>query len=72
MQIHLDQSVKARLQANKGNWKDYATKSGVSYSWVCKFAQDLIPRPGFAMLQKLDAVLPALEEQAAEPNQAAA
>ena len=72
MSIPLNQSVKDRLQATKGRWKEFADLSGVSYSWICKFAQGHIPRPGYDQLQKLDAVLPELPAEQTDTTQASA
>ena len=68
MSTPLDQSIKDRLNANKGDWPTYATKTGVSYSWICKFARGKIPRPGFTPLQKLDGVLPRLAKPVTQPE----
>lgn len=45
------------LQRLKGDWKAIADASGVTYSWLCKFAQDKIPNPGVLTLHKLELAL---------------
>lgn len=48
-----DSQVKALLERRRGDWTEIAAGSGVSYSWLSKFANGHIPNPGFATLCKL-------------------
>lgn len=60
MSTNLDQSVLQLLKARKGEWQAVANASGVSYSWLSKFANGRIDNPGFATLMKLhDALISA-------------
>lgn len=54
---NLDQVVLQLLQARKGSWQAVAAASGVSYSWLSKFANGRIENPGFGTLMKLHEVL---------------
>ena len=45
--------LKALLVRRRGDWAEIAAGSGVSYSWLSKFANGHIPNPGFATLCKL-------------------
>jgi len=47
----------AELQRRKGDWEAIADDSGVSYSWLCKFAQDKIKNPGVRTLHGLEVAL---------------
>lgn len=49
--------VAEALQARKGDWKQIAEDSGVSYSWLTKFAQGRIQNPAYNAIVKLDKVL---------------
>ena len=69
MSTNLDQAVLDLLMAKKGDWQQIATSSGVSYSWLSKFANGHIPNPGFATLVKLHATL---VEAASKPEARAA
>lgn len=53
MSTNLDQLVLGLLEARRGDWQAVAEASGVSYSWLSKFANGHIPNPGFATLTKL-------------------
>lgn len=57
MSTNLDQQVLSLLNARKGDWQAVATASGVSYSWLSKFANGHIGNPGFTTLTKLHAAL---------------
>ena len=56
---NLDQVVLDLLQARKGDWQKVAEASGVSYSWLSKFANGHIENPGFGTLVKLHEYLAA-------------
>jgi transcriptional regulator with XRE-family HTH domain len=53
----LDTQLKASLDKRRGDWKQIADASGISYSWLSQFVRDKIPNPGYATLQKLAATL---------------
>ena len=54
---NFDQIVAKGLDARRGSWRDIAKQSGVSYSWLSKFANGRIPNPGYATLCKLHVAL---------------
>lgn len=41
------------LNARRGDWQAVASASGVSYSWLSKFANGHIDNPGLETLKKL-------------------
>lgn len=51
------ESLLVQLRERKGQWPSVAERTGVSYSWITKFAQGRIPNPGVATLRKLAAGL---------------
>lgn len=53
MSTNLDQEVLALLNTRKGEWQAVAAASGVSYSWLSKFANGHIENPGYQTLLKL-------------------
>ena len=57
MNTNLDQEVLALLKKRKGDWQTVAAASGVSYSWLSKFANGHIGNPGFDTLKKLHTAL---------------
>lgn len=57
MNTNLDHVVLTLLNARKGDWQKVAADSGVSYSWLSKFANGHIDNPGFGTLTKLHAAL---------------
>lgn len=63
----IDRDVLALLNSRRGEWKAVAEASGVSYSWLSKFANGHIGNPGLATLKKLQAALqtPALPAEKA-------
>lgn len=66
----IDDQVLALLLARKGEWNEIAEKSGVSYSWVSKFANGHIPGPKVDTLKKLRAWLLANPAPATAPASA--
>ena len=52
-------------QRHKGDWVALASESGVSYSWLTKFAQGHIPNAGIATLGKLHAAIERREQKRA-------
>jgi len=57
---HVDpEMLKAQLRQRRGDFQDLVDKSGMSYSWLSKFANDHIPNPGITSLKKLKAALEA-------------
>jgi transcriptional regulator with XRE-family HTH domain len=65
MNTNLDQEVLALLNARKGEWQAVAAASGVSYSWLSKFANGHIDNPGFQTLTKLRDSLTKASKEAA-------
>lgn len=62
----IDRDVLAMLEKRRGDWKAVAEASGVSYSWLSKFANGHIGNPGLTTLKKLQAALQSpAEKQAA-------
>lgn len=55
-QIDTD-ALKTRLIQRKGRWREISDRSGMSYSWLSKFAGDRIPNPGVRSLRKLESAL---------------
>lgn len=53
MDIDLDTKVREALIARRGDWQAIAAASGVSHSWLSKFANGHIPNPGYATLKRL-------------------
>lgn len=53
MTTPIDAAVKTGLAQRRGEWKALADASGVSYSWISKFANNKIPNPGIETLRKL-------------------
>lgn len=53
MTTDIDKTVLELLEARRGDWQALATASGISYSWLSKFANGHIDNPGFATLKKL-------------------
>lgn len=67
MSTSLDSEVLAALQSRKGDWQAVAEGSGVSYSWLSKFANGHIKNPGFSTLMKLrDYLKPARSKRTQE------
>lgn len=57
MHTPLDQDVRNRLLARRGEWPAIAESSGVSHSWISKFVRGQIPNPGYTTLTRLGACL---------------
>lgn len=57
MNTPLDQDVRSRLLARRGEWPAIAALSGVSHSWISKFVRGQIPNPGYTTLTRLGACL---------------
>lgn len=53
MHTQLDHAVLAALEAKRGQWREIAAATNVSYSWLSKFANGRIPNPGYATLLRL-------------------
>ena len=51
--VPLDEHVKELLEARRGEWQSVADGSGISYSWLSKFACDMIQNPGYRTLLRL-------------------
>ncbi len=49
----LDIEGRELLEKRRGDWKQIAEESKVSYSWISKFVNGHIPNPGFATLRDL-------------------
>jgi hypothetical protein len=47
------QFIRNSLEDSKGNWPQICEETGIDYSWLTKFAQGLIPNPGY---RKVDAL----------------
>jgi len=57
MKTSLDLRIREQLNAKRGNWRELAMQSGISYSWLSKFARGCIENPGLRTLERLDAAL---------------
>lgn len=57
MNLPLDQDIRNRLLARRGEWPVIAASSGVSHSWISKFVRGQIPNPGYTTLTRLGACL---------------
>lgn len=66
MDESLDTEVMKLLADRKGEWQAIAkdTASGVSYSWLSKFANGHIDNPGYATLRTLRDYLRATSPEA--------
>lgn len=53
MSTDIDAEVLAALNRRKGDWQAVSLRSGVSYSWLSKFANGHIKNPGLGTLKKL-------------------
>lgn len=50
-------NVRSGLQARRGEWKDIASRAGVSHSWISQFVRGLIDNPGYRTLESIQTVL---------------
>lgn len=51
--VRFDTEVREALVRRRGHFRRIAKETGISYSWLSKFASGHIPNPGIAMLNKL-------------------
>lgn len=65
-------SIRARLHGYRGAWPSICEATGLSYDWMCKFAQKRIADPGLSKIEKLQAHLDELDAAAAVAAAAAA
>lgn len=56
-------SVKAQLDARRGDWPAICQATGLNYHWLVKFAQGRIAEPGATKLAKLAAHLRASDRK---------
>jgi hypothetical protein len=68
--VGLLESVRAGLQARKGQWREIAElaevlfpEQGVPYDTISKIARGATPNPGVLTCERLDTTLRALDEQ---------
>lgn len=57
MKTPLDQDIRNRLLARRGEWPALAAAADVSHSWISKFVRGQIPNPGYTTLTRLGACL---------------
>lgn len=51
--VRLDEEVRDALNRRKGNWERIKNETGISYSWLSKFARNEIKNPGIDYLTRL-------------------
>lgn len=51
--------IKQELVARRGNWAPILSHTGLSMSWLSKFANGRITNPGVVTIEKLQAALSA-------------
>lgn len=69
---NFDQIVLQALQDRRGDWQEVARASGVSYSWLSKFANGHIGNPGYGTLCRLhEALIPSAARSSAATESAA-
>lgn len=51
--VRFDEEVKEALKRRRGHFKRIAKETGISYSWLSKFASGHIANPGIQKLNKL-------------------
>lgn len=66
MRTPIQLRVKTKLNARRGDWPAISEQSGVSYSWIEKFANGRIPNPGVLTLEKIESVFPRRSKAKAE------
>jgi len=57
MKISIDAHIRSNLNSRRGSWAELARQSGVSYSWLSKFARGLIENPGLRTLERLSSAM---------------
>lgn len=62
MNINIEK-LRADAAAVKGRFPELANKSGLSYSWLCKFAAGRQLNPTMTSIEKLSAALAQMSEQ---------
>lgn len=65
MEKTLDTEVRSLLEGKRGQWQQIADDSGVSHSWLSKFVNGHIPKPGYVTLQRVHAALMKHQRKAA-------
>lgn len=53
----LDREVRRLIDLHRGQWKAVETMTGISHSWISKFARGKITNPGYATLKRLHMLL---------------
>lgn len=56
MNANFDKEVQALLVKRRGKFREIAERTGISYSWLSKFASGHISNPGFEFLRRLSAL----------------
>ena len=49
--------IRADVVARRGHWRDLSTRTGLSLSWLSKFANDRIGSPRIITIERLQAAL---------------
>jgi hypothetical protein len=50
-----------KLAAQQGSWPEIARECAVSYSWLCKFANNKIPNAAYVRVQRIAGYLQELK-----------
>lgn len=50
-------TIREDLNGLRGTWPKVCEETGLDYSWLTKFAQGKIPKPGFDKIETLRAYL---------------
>lgn len=58
------QSIRTRLNAQKGEWPRLCAEADLTYWWLTKFAQGRIAEPGMSKIERLSAWLDQAEAPA--------
>ena len=61
--------LRAELVARKGKYRQISRSSGLSYSWLCKFARGRMQNPTMATIGKLRTGLSAVAPGTASPGE---
>lgn len=64
------QSLRAELQRRRGDWPALCQATGLSYSWLTKFAQGRIREPGLSKIERLREYVEARPVEPAETRAA--